>query len=358
MECGIVGPRLSGKSTLFSILTGVDSTVEQGKRETQRGVAQLPDHRLEKLAKVWNSKKIVNATVEYVDIPGLTAKKDLPTGYPPQYLADLRGADMLALVVRDFENDLVPPPRGKLDPEGDLLDAALEFVVSDLEVAEKRLSRVNKLHDKDSKAEADALQHCVEALSAEKPLRDVDLTADELKLIKGYSFLSLKPLLVVLNLGEDRVRQAGQRLTKLKEQAVSLGRRVEWVAIAGGIEAEIARLDADERAPFLEELGFELPTLDRIIKSTFNLLGLTTFLTAGPKESHAWTMHAGSNALTAARAVHEDIARGFIRAEVYNWEDLIRAGSEAQLKKEGKVRLEGKEYIVQDGDVLNIRFNV
>lgn len=358
MECGIVGPRLSGKSTLFSILTGVENPVDSGKRETQRGVATLTDHRLNKLAEVWQSKKIVNATVEYVDIPGLTSKKDAPGGYPPQYLADLRGADMLALVVRDFENDLAPTLSGRIDPESDLLDAALEFTISDLEVVEKRLARVSRQTDKDSKIETVLMQRLADALSAGKPLRDIEMTTDDLKIIKGYSFLSLKPLLVVLNVGEDRAQQAGERQENLKRKVTSLGQGVEWVVIAGGIEAEIAQLDEEERAPFMEELGFELPALDRIIKSTFRLMGLSTFLTAGPKESRAWTIHAGSNAQAAARVIHEDIARGFIRAEVYCWEDLIRAGSEAQLKKEGKLRLEGKEYIVQDGDVLNVRFNV
>ncbi len=358
MICGIVGPRLSGKSTLFSILTGVEAPAEGGKRETQRGVAKLPDYRLQKMADVWQCTKLVYSTVEYVDIPGIASKKEGESPYPAQYLADLRAVDMLALVVRDFDNPVVPPPSGVVDPENDLIEASLEFVINDLDVIEKRLNRVSKLHDKESKAETELLEKCKAWLADEKPLRDLDLSKDDLKNLRGFSFLSMKPLLVVLNVGEENASEGNDKLVALQKAVSNLGAGVEWTAIAAGIEHEISTLDPEERKPFLEELGFDLPALDRVIKATFRLLGLSTFLTAGRKETRAWTIPANATALQAARVIHEDLARGFIRSEVYYWEDLLKAGSEVQLKKEGKMRLEGKDYVVQDGDVLTIRFNV
>jgi len=245
-----------------------------------------------------------------------------------------------------------------VDPENDLIEASLEFVINDLDVIEKRLNRVSKLHDKESKAETELLEKCKAWLADEKPLRDLDLSKDDLKNLRGFSFLSMKPLLVVLNVGEENASEGNDKLVALQKAVSNLGAGVEWTAIAAGIEHEISTLDPEERKPFLEELGFDLPALDRVIKATFRLLGLSTFLTAGRKETRAWTIPANATALQAARVIHEDLARGFIRSEVYYWEDLLKAGSEVQLKKEGKMRLEGKDYVVQDGDVLTIRFNV
>jgi len=359
MECGIVGPPLSGKSTLFNILTGIESSVsDYGKRETRRGVAQLTDPRLDKLAIVWKSRKTTHAAVEYVDVPGISSEDKRSEPYPAQYLSELRKTDMLALVIRDFDNPVVPHPAGNIDPMRDLIDATLEFIVNDLDIVERRLNRLSKIHDKNSYREADLLERCRSELTNENHLRDLDFTTDESKILKTFSFLSLKPLLVVLNLDENKAHKAEVHISKLKEEIDSLKHRVGWVAIAAGIEAEIAQLDEEERSPFMEELGLVLPALDRVIHATFDLLGLITFLTAAEKEAHAWSIPAGSTALKAAGTIHNDMARGFIRAEVCNWKEIVEAGTEVQLKKEGKLRLEGKNYIVQDGDVLMIRFNV
>lgn len=359
MECGIVGLPLSGKSTLFNILTGnIDTDKDHGHRDTIRGVARLNDPRLDLLAKAYNSRKTTPATATYVDVPGVSSRESKPEPYPAQYLAELRGADMLALVVRDFENPVVPLPSGNLDPLRDINYANLEFIINDLDVVERRLARVSKQHDPESRKETSLLECCYTALSEEKPLRDLTFDKDANKQIRSFAFLSLKPLLIVLNLGEENVREASQDLDKLKKEATGLTNQVGWVAVAAGIESEINQLAEGEREPFLADLGFQLPTLNRIIKATFDLLGLITFLTANARECRAWSITAGSTALEAAGTVHNDMARGFIRAEVFCHDELLDAGSLANLKEKGKLRLEGKNYIVQDGDVLNIRFNV
>jgi ribosome-binding ATPase len=359
MECGIVGPPSSGKSTLFSILTNQEpGSFDCNSRETRRGVAKLNDHRLDELAAIVKARKIVHATVDYVDVPGFAAKSDKPEPYPAWYLSELRGTDMLAIVVRDFENPIVSHPSGSIDPLRDLSDAAFEFIISDLDVVERRLNRVSKLHDKESKAEAELLEKCRAHLSEDGSLRDLEFTQEEQKKLRGFSFLSLKPLLVILNLGDENAPEADARLRTMQNKVDCLRDHVRWVAVAAGMESEINMLDEEERAPFMEELGFSLPALDRIIKATFELMGMITFLTIGPKESRAWSVTKGATAVKAARVIHEDIARGFIRAEMYNWKDLLDAGSEAEMKKTGKMRLEGKDYIMQDGDVMNVRFNV
>ncbi len=374
MECGIVGPPQSGKSTIFSLLTGNPITeASHGRREILRGIAKLPDARIEALAKVSQSRKLVPASVEYVDVPGVAVTPEKRDPYPPAYLTELRGVAMLMLVIRDFAAPEISHPRGRIDPADDFADASLEFLFNDLDTIEKRLKRITKQHDPTLKKETELLERCRTALQTEKHLRDLDFTLEEEKLLRGFAFLSLKPLLVVLNVGEEGAQEAEARLEKLKNVAGSgdfsrreagrmnspLPRNVGWVACAAGIEGEIARLDEDERGLFMEELGFKESALERIVRATFDLLGLITFFTTGEKDTTAWAIRRGSNAAAAAAAIHDDIARGFIRAEIYGWKELIAAGgSHAKLKEEGKLRLEGKEYIVQDGDVINVRFNI
>jgi len=358
MECGIVGPPLSGKTTLFNLLTGACPPSGSVKREVQRGVAKLPDFRLAKLAALSASRKIVPATVEYVDVPGVEVTPEKREPYPAAYLAELRGAAMLTLTIRDFAAPAIPHPRGRIDPAADLADAALEFIVNDLSTVEKRLAKISRLFDPASKKETELLERCKQALDAGTHLRALQLEPEEEKLLRGYAFLSLKPLLVVLNVGEEAAADSDARLASLKEAAGDLGGGVGWAACAAGIEAEIAQLEESERAPFMEELGFDQPALDRIVRAAFDLLGLITFFTTSEKDTTAWAVRRGSNAVTAAGAIHEDIARGFIRAEVFGWDEFVAAeGSHARLKETGKLRLEGKDYIVHDGDIINVRFS-
>jgi len=358
MECGIVGPPQSGKTTLFNLLTGAGDAGAFAKREVQRGVAKLPDPRIEKLAEASASRKIVPATVEYVDVPGVAATPERREPYPPGYLAELRATAMLMLVVRDFANPAIAHARGRIDPAADLADAALEFIVNDLAAVEKRLQKISKQHDPASKKETELLERCQNALNAGTHLRELEFQPEEEKLLRGYAFLSWKPLLIVLNVGEEGASEAEARLAKLRSDAGDLGGRVGWAACAAEIEAEISRLDEVERGPFMDELGFKESALERIVRATFDLLGMITFFTTGDKDTTAWPIRRGSNAVVAAGAIHDDIARGFIRAEVFQWDELVAAGgSHAKLKEQGRYRLEGKEYLVQDGDVINVRFS-
>jgi len=360
MECGIVGPPQSGKTTLFGLLTGyAPADAAYGRREILRGIAKLPDARIDALAVVSKSRKLVPATVEYVDIPGVAVTPEKREPYPAAYLAELRGVAMLMLVIRDFASPEIPHPRGKVDPAADLIDASLEFIFNDLSTIEKRLHRLSKQHDPLLKKEGELLERCQLALQAEKHLRELEFTPEEEKILRGFAFLSLKPLLIVLNVGEEGTKEAEAKLEELKAKAGNIGSNVGWVVCAASIEGEIARLEEEERALFMEELGFKESALERIVRATFDLLGLITFFTTGDKDTTAWAIRKGSNAVIAAGAIHDDIARGFIRAEIYGWKELVAAnGSHAKLKEEGKLRLEGKEYIVQDGDVINVRFNI
>ncbi|NQT34768.1 redox-regulated ATPase YchF [bacterium] len=362
MKCGIVGPPLAGKTTLFNILTGSSFSDQYGgsKRELRRGVAHLADPRLEAVARVTGSAKITPAAVEYIDVPGVTSEKQHPevSGYPPHYLSELRTADMLALLLREFKDDRIPHQTGSIDTARDLIDATLEFIISDHAIAERRLKKLAKTQDKASQREEELLERCRDALDSETALREFDFKEEEKKILSPYSFLSLKPLLVVVNVDEETAPRTGDLLDRLRSSTDQVTKNVGWVAVAAGIEEEICNLEEDDRREFLDELGFKLPALDRIIEATFSLLGLITFLTSNEKETHAWAIPAGSSAVQAARTVHEDFARGFIRAEVCRWDELVEAGSSARLREMGKMRLEGKKYIIQDGDLLDIRFNV
>ena len=356
MECGLIGPPLSGKSTLFDLLTGVAAPPPGGERRTRRGVVKLADQRLATLASLIGSPKVTPATVDYVDVPGIGGEEKRQP-YPANYLAEFRGADLLALVIRQFANPAVPHPLGNADPRRDLADTLLEFLVSDLATIEKRRQRLAKQHDPASQSEDVVLAKCEQILNGGQPLRELDFPADEARLMRTFGFLSYKPLLVVANTDEDSVKEPNRVLQPLTS-LLSSGKRTACTLVAVGMEAEINRLDEADRAAFLADLGLEQPAAERMIRATFELLGLITFFTANEREARAWAVPAGSTALAAAGAVHADLARGFIRAEVCGWNELVEAGSLAKLKESGKLRLEGKEYVVSDGDLLNIKFHV
>jgi len=355
MECGIIGPPAAGKSALFSALTGVPlPEAGHSRRETQRGVAKLTDPRLVSLAQIAHSAKIAPAAIEYVDVPGAVVSSDKREPYPTAILTELRTTSLLVLVLRDF------PLRGAnpTAPAQDLAAVELEFIVNDLAVTEKRLERLAKQHDPLYRQEAELLERCRQTLNAEIPLRRLQFDVEVEKILRGFSFLSVKPLLIVLNISEDEITNADTRLANLRNSYTQDQTAMAWTAVSAEIEAEIAQLDEVEREPFRRDLGLGNPASERIMRAAFDLLGLITFFTANEKDAAARLIKAGSNALAAAYAVHNDIGRGFIRAEVCHSADLIRAGSLHKLKEEGKLRLEGRDYIVQDGDVIYIRFNV
>ncbi|HUA86574.1 MAG TPA: redox-regulated ATPase YchF, partial [Bryobacteraceae bacterium] len=326
-----------------------------GTLEARVGVTKVPDARLEALAKIFQPPKITHATVEYLDFPAVSkeALRD------PSYLASLRVVDALAHVLRVFQSETVPHEKGSVDPMRDFEDVEMELVLSDLVVVEKRMERVDKDRKRMKSPELDAEFVLLEKLKAEleanRPLRGLEFSSEDEKRIRGFQFLSQKPMLVVLNLGENDA----SRLHEIEEQyrtGALAGRTGTAVtAICGKIEAELAELSADEAQEYLKSYGLKESGLERLISATYSLLGLMSFLTAGETEVRAWTIPMHSTAQKAAGAIHSDFEKKFIRAEVVNWKALIEHDGYPGVKEKGLLRLEGKEYIVKDGDVLVIR---
>ena len=357
MEFGILGLELAGKSTLFALLTGHAATAAHGKREAHRGVALVPDQRLTRLAALFSPRKTTPATVQFVDVPSVTKGGSASLNLP-----ELRTMDGLAVVVRGFASDAVPHPEGDVDPARDLELLETELLLADLAVADARLERLGRELGKRKAAELEAeraaLEKCRPALASGTPLREVELSADEARLLKGFTFLTRKPLLVVLNVGEEAAADLAGAPARAGLGAF-LGRpRVAVCPLCATLEEEIARLAPADQAEFLRDLGLPDRALDRVLHAAYALLGLISFLTVGEDECRAWSIPAGTPAVRAAGAIHSDLEKGFIRAEVVPWQELLDAGSLATCRQRGTLRLEGKEYVVQDGDVVTIRFNV
>jgi GTP-binding protein YchF len=349
---------MTGKTTLFSLLTGVEPSHHGGRGEVQIGIARVPDPRLDKLTAMYNPKKRVPATVEYLDIAGIEkgeAAKTLP-------IDKLRTADALAHVVRGFADEAIPHTEGEIDPARDVETMETEFLLADLMVVEKRIGKLKlqimKVQDKGDKKELALLERCLESLEAETPLRNMDLTEDDLHKIRGYTFLTLKPLLIIVNADEsDAGKLAGGAASfGLAELEQRPGTHI--IAMSAKIEAEIAQLEEDEAAEFRADLGIGEPALQRTIQGSYDLLGQISFFTVGDDECRAWTIRKGTVAQKAAGSIHSDIERGFIRAELVAYDDLVSAGTWHDCRDQGTLRLEGKEYVLQDGDVVNFRFNV
>lgn len=361
MHIGIVGLPNSSKTTVFNALTGGQTETanfSSGRFSVQHATVDVPDPRLDRLAEMFKPKKVTRARVEYHDIAGL-AKGIGEGGLSGELLQALAQNDALLQVVRAFEDDEVLHPEGDVDPARDLAILDGEFILSDLIIVEKRLARLKEslkkvLQSKERaqwEAELALLERIHPALEAETPVRDLGLEAEASKLIRGFQLLSAKPMLVVFNTGDDDVADPS-RIVDYRHG------NTELATIRGRLEAELAQLDDSDRAEMMTEFGIAEPGLNRIIRQSLQLLGLQVFLTAGEPEVRAWEVPIGATALEAAGAIHSDLARGFIRAEVTAYEDLIKAGGMAQARQAGVLRLEGRDYVVKDGDVLNIRFNV
>jgi GTP-binding protein YchF len=366
MQIAIVGLAGSGKTTVFNTLTrGHAETGGFGGMELHVGVVKVPDDRLEKLAAIFKPKKIVQADVTYVDLPAPPASSEGHVGtedLPAEHLARLRDSDALLHVVRAFEDPANPHPEGSVDPGRDLDRLDTEFLLADLALVDRRLERLKTSGRHGTAAEREAnereeaiLVRLKAALEAGSPIRDVELEPEEEKAIRGFRFLTQKPVLIRLNVGEGDLGAAPERVQAV---AASYDHRNALVdALSARIEMELGELEPDEAAVFMEELGIAESSLDRVIELSYRLLGLISFLTAGPDEVRAWPIRDGSTAVDAAGAIHTDLAKGFIRAETVAYEDLLQLGSMAEAKKAGKLRSEGKTYRVRDGDVVEILFS-
>ncbi len=355
MKTAIVGLPMTGKTSLFTILTGVHETARTGSMETRIGVTRVPDDRVDALAKVFSPEKVTHATIEFIDFPSIS-KESLRD---PSYLASLRVADAMAHVVRLFESDLVPHEKGSVDPMRDIGDVDTELVLSDLAVVEKRLERLEKdrkkIKDPGLDREFELLQQARAMLENGETLRGWALEGEDEKRLRGFQFLSQKPMLFVLNVGENDAGRMQEIEEEYRRKLVQEGNRCEVTAVCGRIEAELSELEPQEQQEYLASYGLPGSSLDRLVAAMYRLLGLMSFLTAGETEVRAWTVPVNSTAVKAAGAIHSDFEKKFIRAEVVPWQALVEHGGYAGVREKGLLRLEGKDYIVKDGDVLVIR---
>ena len=355
MRTAIVGLPMTGKTSLFTILTGVHEATRVGTMGARVGVTKVPDPRLEALGAVFQPPKVTHATVEFLDFPAISkeALRD------PGYLASLRVVDAIAHVVRVFQDDTVPHEKGDVNPLRDIEDVDVELILSDLVVVEKRLERLEKERKKNRDPELDRenelLIQAKAKLEANEPLRRWELSKEDEKRLRGFQFLSQKPLLLVLNLGEADAPRLEQVEAEYAAELLAGKPRTGVTAICGKIEAELAELPAEEQREYLASYGLKESGLERLISATYALLGLMSFLTAGEDECRAWTIPMHTPAVRAAGAIHSDFEKKFIRAEVVNWKSLVDLGGYAGVREKGLLKLEGKEYIVKDGDVLVIR---
>jgi ribosome-binding ATPase len=362
LQCGIVGLPNVGKSTLFNALTKAGIAAENYPFctiEPNVGVVEVPDHRLKALAEIVKPERIVPAVVEFVDIAGLVAGASKGEGLGNQFLANIRETDAITHVVRCFEDENVIHVAGKIDPLSDIEVINTELALADLGTVEKALTRYSKAAKSGNDKEAAKLVAVLEKVRAQldlaKPVRGLALSEDELALIKPFCLITAKKTMYVANVKEDGFEN-NPHLEAVRKYAEAEGSPV--VAVCAAIEAEIADLDDEDKIAFLADMGMEEPGLDRVIRAGFKLLGLQTYFTAGVKEVRAWTIHIGDTAPQAAGVIHTDFERGFIRAQTIAFNDYIQYKGENGAKEAGKMRAEGKEYVVHDGDVLNFLFNV
>ncbi len=357
MKSGIIGLPQVGKSSLFKILTKTEVSAHANPREAHLGVATVPDDRLDRLAALYNPKKTIHATIQYVDVAAI-GQEALKAA---EYLGSLRQVDSLTHVVRTFDDPSIPHAAGDIDPIRDIKNVEFDLMVSDLGQIEKRLERLEKdlkkMRSAELEKENELLKRAKEFLETEKPLREMEMTKEDKKLLRGFMFLSEKPILYVLNISEstDLGNDLEAAVAKFGLAEIAARPNTGATAVCGKVEAELAEMSDEDAAEFLSSYNLRESGLSRLIRKTYELLGLISFLTVGEDECRAWTITRGMRAVEAAGAIHSDLEKHFIRAETIHWDKLLEAGSEAVARSQGTLRLEGKDYIVQDGDVMHIR---
>jgi GTP-binding protein YchF len=359
MQIGIVGLPFCGKSTLFQTITKthLDPSV-LSKVEAHHAIVKVPDARLDKCTEIFSPKSSVHATIDFVDVVGLKKGESGSTQFTTNFLANVKTNDALVQVVRLFANDTVPHPDGSIDGMRDVASFETEFILSDLSLLETRVDRIKKQLQKTGedamKKELPVLEKCHQALESEKPLREVDFTKDELFILRTYQLLTIKPMLIALNFDESQRAEAPEIVKRIAQNKG--GKQTKVVSFFGKIEMEMSELPDEEASVFMEEYGIKESALGTLIRESYALLGLQSFFTVGEDECRAWTIRKGMNAQEAAGVIHSDFVTKFIRAEVVQYDHFIaQGGSFAKVKESGQWRLEGKEYIVKDGDIMSIR---
>ncbi|KRO13918.1 GTP-dependent nucleic acid-binding protein EngD [Lactiplantibacillus xiangfangensis] len=364
LTAGIVGLPNVGKSTLFNAITKAGAEMANYPFATidpNVGMVEVPDKRLDRIQELIPAKKVVPTTFEFTDIAGIVKGASKGEGLGNKFLENIRQVDAIVHVVRAFDDDNITHVTGKVDPQDDIETINLELSLADLEAVDKRFTKVQRAakgSDKEAKAELAVLEKIKPALEAGKPVRSLEFTEDEQPIVRGLFLLTSKPVLYVANIAEDDMADPeGSKYYKIVEDYAKQ-EGAQAIGVAAETEEEIAELDDDDKADFLAAEGVEEPGLNKLIRASYKLLGLETFFTAGGKETRAWTFKRGTKAPQAAGIIHSDFERGFIRAEAMSYDALDEAGSEAKVKENGKLRLEGKDYVMQDGDIVEFRFNV